>query len=507
MSNPHYTTDRAKRSLIEFIRGKGLSALAGIIFLLISVRMLSQADFGSYVAAIALLEIFYLATGFGLSTIAQRYVAEYRIKADEATFLTFIRAILKRRALYALAGAIIIGAIAGGAYTLGLALPVIVNLPAFYGLLVLGCLARYADEIFPALLLQGYTQALVLAAHLTRLGGLTYCFLKGVAVGLPEILAIELAANALCALAALYLLGRYLRMNAEATGEVDYRPAEMNAVARRFYIVQLLGQLWSPNTGKLIVAERLGLAVTGAYGFIQSITDMLRNYLPAYLLGNWLRPLMISRYLERRQLNEVNAMASVMFKLSLMCIVPFSMFSLAGGELFIQWASGGKVSEGATLLTAFCLLLTLQSLHVVIGMVTVTVEQPRASVVATLAACMALPLCYIGAGWAGALGVTAGLCLGEIIWIAVALATLGRQDIHVRFDIRGCMLIVLAALPTYCAMLLLLHFVPHISAPVFSIIGAVLAGLIALICFVIAKPFANAERDFLKRLLPARFCY
>lgn len=506
MNNPHYTTARARRSLLEFLVGKGLSALAGITFLLVSVRMLSQSDFGSYVAAIALLEIFYLATGFGLSTIAQRYVAEYRIKADGATFSRFIRGILKRRLLYAAMGVGIIGILALGSRALGAGQPALVTLPAFYGLLVFGCLARYADEIFPALLLQGYTQGLVLAAHLVRLVGLLYCSQAGVAVGLPEILAIELAANILCAVAGFLLLGRYLRGHSGAAGESGYRPSGMDSVARRFYVVQLLGQLWSPNTGKLIVAERLGLAATGAYGFVQSITDMLRNYLPAYLLGNWLRPLMISRYLERRQLDEVNAMASVIFKLSLMCIVPFAMFSLAGGDLFIGWASGGKFTGGATLLAAFCLLLTLQSLHVVIGMITMTVEQPGASVVATLTACAALPLCYFGADWTGALGVVAGLCLGELIWITVALMLLGRQDIRVRLDARGCAMIALAALPTYAAVRLLL-LVPQLSAPVFSIGGAVLAAVVALVFFTIAKPFANAERGFITRLLPARFCY
>jgi O-antigen/teichoic acid export membrane protein len=412
MTLAHYTTDHARRSLLHFLLGKGVSAAAGITVLLVLIRIMTTADFGYYVAAIAFLEIFYLASGFGLSTIAQRYVAEFRVKAGNSDFKHFVRAILARRTLYAVAASAVVALAAGLWQMADFALPLVAMQPAFYGILLFGSVTRYFDEIFPALLLQGHSQSLVLLSHSIRLIGLFGCQLNGLVVGVNEILVIELIAGMSCSISAWVMLSRYLVNNASVAepSEAHHNPL-MKGVARRFYIVQLFGQVYGPNSGKLVVAEYLGLAATGAYGFIQSLTDMLRHYLPAYLLANWARPLMISRYLARRELHEVNAMASVMLKLSLLCIVPAGAFSLAGGDIFLSWISGGKVTEGAVILTAFCCLMALQSLHVVIGMITITVEQANACVIATLAACVALPTSIAGAWLFGSTGVVVGMML------------------------------------------------------------------------------------------------
>lgn len=80
----HYSLSRAKRSLLYFGIGKMGSTAAGLACLVIVVRALEREDYGLYVALIALLEIYYLSTGFGLSSAAERYVAEYRVKASPA---------------------------------------------------------------------------------------------------------------------------------------------------------------------------------------------------------------------------------------------------------------------------------------------------------------------------------------------------------------------------------------------------------------------------------------
>lgn len=502
-SMPHYSAARARRSLAHFAVGKGFSALAGISVLLLAVRLMAASDFGLYVAAIAFLEIFYLATGFGLSTVAQRYVAEFRLKAGNVQFASFVRAMLWRRLLYALAGTLTVGAAAALWHATGRPLPQAALAPAFYALLVFGCLTRFMDEIFPALLLQGYTQSLLLAAHLMRLGGLGVFALQGRAVNFEQMLSIELVAVIVCSLGGMLLLWRYLaRDHGAQEAGAPHQNLQMRGVARRFYFIQLVGQLWGPNSGKLIVAERLGLATTAQYGFVQSITDMLRNYLPAYLLSTWVRPLMVSRYLDRRDLREVDAMASLIFKLSLMCIVPVAAFFLVQGDAFVRWASGGKFSEGTHLLAAFCLLLALQCLHIVIGMITLTVERPRASVVATVAACAAFPLSIAGAAAFGAPGVVAGMAVGECIWIGLAISLLRREGLDIRLDVRGSLKILLTLAPAYLAVML----VPATFAPVLaSVAGLGLAGVVVLAINAVWKPFVAAERSFIHRLVPARF--
>jgi O-antigen/teichoic acid export membrane protein len=502
----HYSAQRARKSLIHFLIGKGLSATIGIAVLLVSIRVMTASEFGYYVAAIAFLEIFYLASGFGLSTIAQRYVAELRIKSDCRTFKRFIRRILFRRLVYAVLGTTLLVACAALANQYGYEIPRVATLPAFYGLLVLGCITRYFDEIFPALLLQGHSQLLVVAAHLTRLAGLAALTSYGQEVRLNEILAIEVMASFVCAVAAFYLLNRYLSENTSTGDNTAHSTQEtMRSVSLRFYFVQLFGQIYGPNTGKLIVAERLGLAATGAYGFTQSIIDMFRHYLPAYLLANWVRPLMIARYIERRDLIDVNAMANVILKLSLLCIVPTGAFFLASGDIFLNWLSAGKVTAGSGLLTAFSILLVLQATHVVVGLVTVTVEKAGASMVATIVACLALPLSIAGAALFGTVGVVTGMAIGEVIWVATATLLLARQGIHVRLDLRGAGLILLSAVPAFLAAKAAIAAFPELPVLWITLFAAFSAALTVLVLNAIVKPFLDIERSFITRLLPARY--
>lgn len=510
MEGSHYSTARARRSLIQFIIGKGLTAVVGIFVLLFSVRIMAPGDFGLYVAVIAFMEIFYLATGFGLSTIAQRYVAEFRIKTSGNEFTKFLKNIILRRVLYAVGGTTAVGITAAIWVGLGNSTPLSVQFPTFYILLIFGCTTRFANEIFSALLLQGYTQSLVLGTHLIKLAGLLGCMAIDRAVGFQEMLSIEVAASMLGTIGSLFLLRRYLVADFVADSmsppnASTYSNPLMLGVARRFYVVQLLGQIWGPNTGKLIVAQFLGLVATATYGFVQSITDMLRNYLPAYLLSSWLRPLMISRYLEKGDLHEANAMASLMFKLSLLCIVPAAAFFAASGDGFIAWASGGKIFAGSALLVLFCTLLALQCLHVVIGMITITVERARASVIATTAACAGFPLSVAGAHYLGLLGVIGGMIAGECVWIGTVLILLRREGLHIKLETRGILLIFLSAIPAFAAVKLLPLITGPLSVLSLSVIGIVVTGLLVLATNALCKPFTEFERSFIVRLVPRRY--
>lgn len=502
----HYSAARARRSLGQFAAGKLVSALAGLLVLLLSVRLMAASEFGLYVAALAFLEIFYLATGFGLSTMAQRYVAEYRLKAGDRQFARFLRGLLTRRLLYALVCVAVVVVAAGGLQRYAAAyFPAALHRPEFYALLVLGSLTRYFDELFPALLLQGYTQGLLIAAHFIRLGGLLTFRALGIEVDFARMIALELGAAAVCASGGFILLKHYLAQSHGSNDNPDdHSNPRMPGVARRFYLVQLMGQVWSPNTGKLIVARMLGLATTAQYGFLQSITDMLRNYLPAYLLSTWVRPLMVSRYLARGGLDDVNAMASLLFKLSLMCLVPLAAFFLSRGDVFAFWASGGKFSTGAILLSSFCLLLALQCLHIVVSMITLTVERAGASVAATFAACVAFPLSIVGAATLQAPGVVAGMAIGECIWIGLVFVLLRREGLPITLDIGGSVKILSLLLPAYLAVALLPENWPALAQ---TLVGMGIAGMVVLAGGALLKPFRQAEREFIHRLVPPRYFF
>ena len=86
----------------------------------------------------------------------------------------------------------------------------------------------------------------------------------------------------------------------------------------------------------------------------------------------------------------------------------------------------------------------MQTGHLLLGMITLTLEQPGISLRATIAAAATLPVlvvCILGFGIQGA---AAALVLGETVWVLVAWVSLRRRHFDLRLDVRGIAKLVLA---------------------------------------------------------------
>ncbi len=501
MSKGYYTGGRARRSLLHFGLGKLSSALLGVLLLIWLVRLLPAREYGSYIALLALLEIFYLLSGLGLSTLAQRYVAEFRLKAPARQFGRFLRGLVLRRAGQASAGALL----------LGLALPQLAQwwgLPLAPGVqwlfaawLISGSLTRYMDELLPALLLQGVTQGLNALANLLRLGAIAAWVHAGTALDHRLLVSLELGVSCLIALAGAVALWRHLRLHPGAADGPLHHNAEMMRVARRFYLVQVLGQLWSGNAAKLLVTRLAGVGQTALFGFCLAMVDMLRNYLPAYMLANWVRPLMVAQYLQTRSIVPVAEMANAIFKLSLIGLLPFAAFFLNHGDAFAGLVSKGRYSEGAgLLLAALVLMAVLQCLHIVVGMVSTTLERAGANIWATALGALALPLAWLLHGLLGLPGVVLAFSLADACWSALVLYALSRQGLTLPVDWAGNARILLAGLLAAA----LLAVLP--APPGWWLLGLLLlAAALVMGLLVLLKPLRAPERALLQRVLPARW--
>lgn len=499
----HYSLARAKRSLLHFGIGKAASAALGIVFLVLSVRILPTADYGAYVALIAFLELFYIVTGFGLSTIAQRYVAEFRMRAHPVHFRRFVGGLFTLRIVFAAFASGIVLAIAPfllAAFELPLDRDAqwLVSI-----LLVLGSCTRYLDEIFPSLLQQAYTQGLFFLSNVLRATVLaSAAFSGGTGFGFVDMLYLELGASLVAAVLGASLLVRYLKTDTQVGDHAVYSNQRMWPVALRFYFVQLIGQTYGPNVIKLLLSRMLGIAQTAVFGFLQAIADMIRNYMPAYLLATWVRPLMVARYVERRDMREVSAMANVVTKLSIIGVTPFAAFFATHGDAFAGWISAGKYNEAAAVWTILMALVAMQSIHNVMSMVTVTVERASANVIATMACCLALPLAIILSPVYGLVGVASAMVLAECLWVGIVWTSLNRNGLTVHFDLWGIGRIIAAGL----MIAALLLPVARIGIDGWYLLPLLaLSGIGMLAILALLKPFTGEERVIIGKLIPPRF--
>lgn len=507
MSGGHYSLHKARRSLLHFMLGKVGAALLGIAALLLSVRVLDASVFAAYVALVALCEMAYLISGLGLSTMAQRYVTEYRLRLAPAAFPRFVWRLQLRRLGYSGGFVLLLWPLAG------YLLPVLhlhtlhAELAWLAWVLVLGNQLRFCDEVMASLLMQGSAQGSVLLRNAVRLGGYGLVWHGSLSASARSVVMIELCLLLVSLCWSLAALARYLqhssRQPAAANQLASYHNADAAAVSRRFYLVQCVGQIYGSNMLLLLTTRLLGAAGTAALGFAQSLTDMVRNYLPAQLLLGWVRPLMVSRYVENGDYAQLQRYANLILKANLMSLLPAAVLMLVCGDTLGHWLSGGRYPQMGSLLATLLCLLMLQTAHLVLSLVTLTIERAQANVRATLCACLALPLLPLLAQLAGISGVVLTLCLSELLWCGTVLLLLRRDGLAFHFDWYGLgKLLLLGSL----LLLLLGGVVPLWPAGIASQLLLCAAGMLLFLAAATRlKPLNGGERDILGKLLPARF--
>lgn len=490
--------------MLHFLVGKALSAVMGVGFLVLTVRHLAAEHYGAYVALIALIDIFYLSSGLGLSTIAQRYVAEFRLRATPGRLRAFLAGLFVRRIGHSL----VFGGLLYGLHSYllpALGLPIQERLlPLVVFLLVAAASLAMLDEVLAALLLQGSSQSMAMTRNVVKLGVVGVMLLSGRQLDIDVLLVTELAAVVLAMTLGYGLLFRQLRRGAdEESGDPHYVVAGMWDVAGRFYLIQLIGQAYGQNVAKLIITRMLGLAQTAAYGFAQSIADMLANYLPAHLLAGWLRPLMVSRYLARGKMSDLVDVANLVLKLNLLGILPVAVFFGVHGDRFASWVTAGKYAHAGMLLMLVTLFIGLQTVHLMVAMIAMTVEQASSNLLATLLSGASLPLSLLLIHWFGAEGASLGLISSELLWIVAAVYLLYRQGFPISWDLAGSMRLCVAGAGAAVAgrLLPLIDCSPLLQL----VIAAACIGAVFLLLAVLLKPLRDTERNLISGIIPARF--
>jgi O-antigen/teichoic acid export membrane protein len=502
MDANHYAARRASKSLLHFLVGKGASALAGVACLILVVRHMAPDQYGGYVALIAVLDLFYLSTGLGLSTIAQRYVTEFRMRASRRRLQHFLAGLLLKRVGLSIAFTLVlVGGYRWLAPLLSLNLAPAL-LPWVAALLVMSASVFFLEEVLGALLLQGVLQSLAFMRGALKLAAIVYFVHVGGRLDIERVLALECAVALLSLIIGHALL--YLQLRAsqfEPDASDAYESAAMHATARRFYLVQLVGQSYGPQVSKLLVTRLLGLGHTAVFGFAQSITDMLRNYLPAHLLAGWIRPLMVSRYVARRNPADLADIANLVLKLNLLGIVPIAVFFVLRGDAFAAWVSGGRYPHAGHLLVLLTLMVGLQTVHLIFSMITITLEQAGANLIAALVAAAGLPLSVLLVQRYGVEGAACGLLGTELLWLATAARLLARRGFRITWDLGGSARIVAAGGAASVA-LMLAGF--ETALPSHVLCSAAIVGVVFVGCSAVLKPLRVPERALVCGIVPAR---
>jgi O-antigen/teichoic acid export membrane protein len=270
----------------------------------------------------------------------------------------------------------------------------------------------------------------------------------------------------------------------------------MARFTRHMALVGLLGGTSNPGALRLVLANGIGLAESGLFAFLQSLERLVSRYLPATLLRNLIRPVLISRYVGRGNTDLLKAGTGLLLKSNLLAVMGGIVVIAVCGDEIVRILSGGKfVGAGLTLLLLYVNMIAT-SQRGVQEMVMQITGQTRALWLTTLVSPVALLAVWLVSGQGlnfAVLVITAGSLLSNLLATGVLQA---RTD-WFRVDWRGVLSIGAAG-----ALAAALGIGARTEMP------ALMAGVIAFGAFVlfvrIGRPFSAGEIGAVERVVGKR---
>lgn len=498
-----YSMGQVRRSLVHFAFGKGAAALIGAGLLLVLVRLLDVADYGFYVASQAALELVTQVSSLGLIVVAQRYLPELRV-LHQGKRLARLLAIL---CLGRLATLLVI---CSGLYLLADLIAARFELEMFLGafrlfllVIVVEGLARFLDEIFDSLMMQGVSQVSMLLRSGLRLGLVSVVhYGADDGLSLHAWILIECISSLLgCAWSLACLLRFGSRVRRDSPSEDDglelrryFKYAGPTFIAATLYTAS------GPNVVKLLAARLLESTQFAAFGFAAAFSAMLQRYLPMFLLIRMVRPLFVAARQREDYRTRLPSMGALVFKLNAFALAPLvSLFAVAHADL-AQILTGGKYPEAGGYLLAFLLVLLAQALRAVASLTAQAMENARAPLVGTALGLVGLLFGVLAAERFGAYGLCVGLAVSEFMFALYVQRSLSSHGLMFAVDWRGYLRLLIASVVAAGVVAAVSATFTQVTLWSLALAGGLSLGVFLFVAFVF-KPFTNEERDVMNRLL------
>jgi len=397
MSISPYSSAAFRYNTILFLIGKLFSALLTFVTLLLVVRLLTAKEYGAYVVFVAGIEITLAMTTLGLPWVSARYLPEFRLYANGKMLIHFVWQITAWISLFLIVGALLLWTAVP--WLLPSELAQYTDVTKLYLLLLLiEGLGRYIRESILGPLMQ---QARMQISQLLR--NLTLLLLIGITMSqgqvyLYHVVFAELIASVLGTVLAVLGLIQYLQMYRDLQAKDDWQPpkwSEMWRVARNMYLGSLITQSYSPQVFVFLIQRYLGLEVAALFGFLRSLYLQATNYLPAVLLSNLIRPMLVASFVGKGGMAELTFNANLVGKLSMFMLMPILIFVWLAGSELTNLLSGGLFNEENYYLAGLLLALIPLSQRQILEIVAVTSDKSYLCSWGAILGALVLPIAYL----------------------------------------------------------------------------------------------------------------
>jgi O-antigen/teichoic acid export membrane protein len=495
MSSEAYSVHRFRRALLQFVGGRLAQAAARAVLVLALVRVLPIVDYGAYMLIIGTAEMLLQVASFGILPLAQRYLPQMLTTLPIRKLYAFVAFLVVSQILVLTTIAVALGYFwesLGPVFGMSqeqidrthLAVGLFLVIPAF----------RFSVELLEAMLAPG--QAARALMVFSRAAAVLVMIAILPRVGLTEVLLVDMVVTGLCVVLMWFGIKRSLLAlhSPGANGQLPLR--EMARFAGHMALVGPMSATASPGAVRLVLANTLGLAESGLFAFLQSLERLVSRYLPATLLKNLVRPVLISRFVGQGSSDLMRAGTGLLLKSNMLAVIGGLVVIAVCGDQIVLILSGGKFPNGGLTLLLLYVNMVATSQRGVQEMVMQITGHTRALWITSVVSPLALLMVWLFGGHGLNVAVLI-ITAGSITANSLAAGVLQVKTDWFRVDWRGMTAIFLPGLVGAALGIVLIGWFAPLTA-----------GAIALLLFVmflrVGRPFNVNELGAVERVVGKR---
>lgn len=434
-----YGKERVRRGLLHFVLGKAVSAVAGLLAMLLVVRGLTVAEFAGYSVLIAFVEVFTAIAGLGLTHVVLRYVPELyathrSVSLRRLIFITFtIRTV-------------VLLVITFFVYSFSFYAARLVNLEdlltafeLFLLVVVFRSSAHFLSQILESTLHQGISQLAFSLSAGARCLGMLWLAWSGL-INLVNVIALEAVCDAFsCCVLGVGTVSvlRPIEVKAPSAYDTSWWGEQRLSVGR-FAVIAYLQHLavlpFGGNTNRLVGGAMFGEKVMAGFGFSQSLYEYFKRYLPTQLLIGMIRPIVVARFSISNNFRAAALLCDRALHVNLMLVFgAVAVLSVAGSEILLLLSGGKYGQESMMLLIAMLFLLCFESLRLVLEVLTQTVKHYDLMIPSNIFLSLSIIFAIVGYPLFGAFSFPAANMVALFFanaWVIYRLRHLGFEYRH-----------------------------------------------------------------------------
>lgn len=503
-----YSADHIHRSARIYLLGKLVSAVAGIVAVILLARYLPIAEFAVYSALTGFVEMFTALAGFGITHALLRFLPELYAKHQDSSMKQLIGVGMLTRTLTLTIAVVLVsfwsGPVAGffnlseWQDTFNLFLLLVWVRVTFY----------FLFQVLETLLAQSVGQSGFVLANILKLSGIATA-VYWEQLDLLLVIRIEIAAEIIGV--GVLAIGLIRRLRAHADNDDSETGWVVNNWRRiwRFgligYLQHLAVLLYGSAPNRLAGARYLPSSDMASLGFAQSLIDTIRRYLPAQLFQGIIYPVVIARYATGRNFADIARITDLLLRFNTVVLgMPLVIFLVSGSDL-LSFLSDGKYSEQASLaLILFSLALAFESDRYLLDMLVQAVERFDMLLYTNLLLSSSLILALWLFPIMGIAAIPVANIAGLVVANAVVRIWLRLKGFKCQITWSSYFRIILAGLLSIKAGWYSAEWLAQNEIVTGWLFHWIIAGTIAIVSYLLLilllKPFSGEELSGLKRI-------